>query len=168
MKIYFINIIAVLMMINSFQQNLIGKHISQIPEAHLKKDKESNRIKIYDVNKNYHFFGEKCNSISIATNKNDIIQYFTFFLFEIVDQSFLDLVIKEYGNPSLIYNIDQFASGEEKISNTGFSSRPITLKECGLNDNPFLIIWEKQGYKIEIQLHRESNYTMFTIGNRDF
>ncbi len=170
MKIFTLNLItAMIMVTNPIRTELIGKHISEIPNAILEND-TSSKGKWYKTNGNYDFLGKPYNNnLSIVTDKKDIIQYYYFSLRGQMDRMFFDKMTEEFGHPTVMYKMDQMVITSSSVDALGIRGTAMTgrVKECMFEDNPVFIFWDKEGYSIHANLGSQRSFNI-QIGNKDF
>ena len=82
----------------------------------------------------------------------------------IIDHSFYDAFVLDYGNPDTIQVIDGYNSiGEWTKDDPNHRVRKITyiMKEGEFEDEPLFMIWNKKDYQVKILIKREQNIYFF-------
>lgn len=152
-------------------KDLLGKNIT-----------ETNRLidkgfEIDPENNNLYFIGR--NSLllynrpayNISTNKkDDIIDAITFYFKEIINDSFYNAFINDFGIPDsiqVVENIKIISEGENEEAgfNQYLRKSFIETREGGFEEKPFYMIWNKENYQIKILLNHKLNITTITFRN---
>ena len=89
---------------------------------------------------------------------------------EVIDISFFHLMVEKYGIPNLMFKSDEIIKSTEKHlpleaeNEVLVKSTKRTVKECTFEENPLFIIWNRQSYKIDVQITYERKNTSISIG----
>ncbi len=137
---------------NEVPINLLGKHINEIPNAYTSSEEKSPNGNIYMIDKLEQFLGKPYKTIFITTNEDDIVQSLTIYIDGIIDKSFYDILLKEYGKPNGIYKKGEVISQKKETVIDGFkvSSTNSILQDCTFEEHPSIIEWNKEEYDIEV------------------
>ena len=140
-------------------ENLLGKHISNIKDT-LGNDFENNFFEksfyyIKDENIKVNLFGINYNSISILTDKNEIIESVTIHLLSTIDKEFYNQLIQKYGQPNEIKVIEKKviisnSHLKEDIFSQDMKKSNIELRNGSFEEKPLYIIWRKDNFEIKI------------------
>ncbi len=158
MKNIFINSLIFLSMTTvngQIPSDILGKHISEISVTYSNSGGD-----MYTIIMSNEYLGKQYNNIYVSTDKKEIVQNFSIYIDEIIDRQFYDLMIKEYGEPEVIYKAGEIISQEKtKTYDDGLKmqSTTSTLKECTFEESPLFIIWNKEEYDIEVGLGNEND-----------
>jgi len=156
-------------------ENLIGKDISTANYI-LATDFDNKALggNLYFSNSDVsnYFYGMPYKVISIKTNDMGVIEAITIVFLGVIDRSFYDTFILDYGEPNTIQVID----GRDDIGkwtkpdvkeegDIEQSVRKVTLimKEGKFEDNPLFMIWNKKRYQIRTLLKYEQNMSEITF-----
>ncbi|RNC84876.1 MAG: hypothetical protein ED556_09840 [Winogradskyella sp.] len=161
-------------------EKILGKDISDIKAQFNFELKENNFSKndfalVFHSNESYinePFYNMFYNHISIITNKKDKVQSITIHFREIIDYSFFNSFIENYGEPNSI----QVIENRKRISKTtikdefGRASQTLTknifdLREGTFEEKPLHIIWQKSNFQIKVFLRHEQNISEITFSN---
>ncbi|PKV49091.1 hypothetical protein ATE84_1107 [Aquimarina sp. MAR_2010_214] len=171
MKILILGFLTLSFMTRSLDiEKLLYKHIDQIQNALPIHEGNHPSINSYVIKGDYEYLGEQYKDIYISTDKNKIIQNFSFGIIGRMNRQFYDKMITEYGEPDEITKKDNITTGKPSISR-GITSMEstYTLKECTFEEEPLYIIWNKEGYTVKVLLKQEQRTTIksifITIGN---
>ncbi|MDY8137510.1 hypothetical protein [Aquimarina sp. 2201CG5-10] len=139
-------------MTNNIPLDLLGRHISEIPEAYSTTEGQSLERDIYMLDVVNDFLGKPYQMIFIATDKNDLIINFTIYIDEIIDRPFYDSMVEEYGEPDSMYKKGEIISIGEPVKVDFFESSSTTyeLQECTFDESPLTFIWQKEAYDIQV------------------
>ncbi len=147
-------------MTNQAPIDLLGKHISEISDSYTSSTINSINEEIYVVDVSDQFLGKPYKMIFLTVDKNSIIQNFIIHTNEIMNKSFYNLMLKEYGKPSVMYKEGEVVSqGKKTTDKDGFTmqSTAAAFKKCTFEESPRFIIWNKDGYDIEVMLGHETD-----------
>ncbi len=130
-------------------QGLIGKHISVLPDYEQLENYEANNeleTRVYYSKTNLSFFEEEINSISIKTDKNDLIIEVSFSIYQILDNpNYLGVFNKEFGKPDACFCFDELKKSSEHRSAEGVvvGSKIFSTKTCDCNaDDLIYSVWK--------------------------
>ncbi len=178
MKTILLGLLTLSFITQSDFEYLLYKHINEVVDAELLYDESLPYSKVYTVKGEFRFMGEFYQTLYLSTDKNDTIQNFSFAMNRIVDRSFYDEMVKEYGSPVVMYKSGEIISEDTghiggTETNPGILSKSTLAirKECSFEEKPTSIIWDKKDYKIKVFIKYGTNLfnpTIIYIGNADF
>ena len=159
-------------------EQLLGKPFSEVKEITNCdfKVRDRNEIKFY---MNTEFFtrslyGMVYNFISITTDHNDNVDSFCIHFHKVIDQSFYDAFVAQYGEPDNIHVISKrtvISEGKYVSDNGDFTSNvrksEVDVREGTFDEKPLFIIWNKKDYKIKALLRHKQNISKITYSRID-
>lgn len=140
-------------------ETLLGKHSSIVKEVigndfdNKLFDKNFYYLKNENLKKNLH--GINYNTISISSDKNEIIESVTVHFSSIINKEFYEKLNQIYGLPKEIKVISKREIVSESNDNDTFFSQNmrksnIELQNGSFEENPLYIIWNKDNFEIII------------------
>ncbi|WP_281989797.1 hypothetical protein [Aquimarina aggregata] len=167
MKTLFICNLLIFMM-NDIPLDLLGQHISDVPEAYTWSNEKPADGEIYMIDVLDDFLGKPYQKVFIATDSDGLIQNFTIYVDEIVNQSFFDLMVEEYGKPNSMFKEGDIISQEKTTVKNDFlelqGATVSSIEECTFEESPRYIVWRKEGYDIEVIIgHHLDTFTKTKI-----
>ena len=157
-------------------ENLIGKDVSIVHAILLDKGFENDNIfpniKSYALDEETYdsFYGLAFNIITIGINENNYVSDITIHFNQVIDSSFYYKFIIDYDKPDIIQVVDgvKFISDwKENKTENGIEQkvRKVTLntREGSFEENPFFMIWNKEGYQIKALLRHKQNTSEITF-----
>ncbi|TSE08412.1 hypothetical protein [Aquimarina algiphila] len=148
MKLILFNIMS-LFMTTHIPLEFLGKHINELPNVNT----------IYEggiciVNRSDEYLGKPYENLYILTNNERIVQSFSIYIDEIINQSFYDRMVKEYGKPDFMYKkIETGFIKSEIVKNGLFETVPtkaFKMVDCEFNESPLVFTWYKEQYDIQV------------------
>jgi len=156
-------------------ENLIGQDISYANQVLIDEGFEYHKPledPFYTSDSYVDFYGMPYNLISIITDDKNMINSITIHFNAIINKSFYDAFILDYGNPDTTQIIDgrDFVGKWTKtnVKDKGeieHRVRRVTLKmrEGKFEENPLFMIWNKKGYQIKTLSKHEQNMSTITF-----
>ncbi|MCK8521483.1 hypothetical protein M0D21_07885 [Aquimarina sp. D1M17] len=118
----------------------------------------------YSVEGDFVFMDRMHHLILIETDKNNVIQKFSFILNGVFDRSLYDKLILKYGEP------DQMTKKDQETFNNPVSSKGITaisssytLKNCTFEEKPLYVIWNKNSFTVKFLCKQDEGLTNKSI-----
>lgn len=163
-------LLATIILFNYFMgfnefQGLIGKHISTVD--HILANEFDNKLfgeNIYYTRSGNikKYYGMPYNILSIKTNKQNIVESVTIHINEVINKSFYDLFILDYGKPNTIQIIDNLGIKNESFNfKNGFIQHlkkgDFKTKEGKFEENPLFILWKNNTFQIKIFFKHQEN-----------
>ena len=148
----------------------IGEKISRISKELILEERASSfstNGKTYSNNfdkSKIVFFEQKCKRLSIETDNNDTITKIYFSLENILTEKTFSLIVKKYGNPSMMMKMGKIIKKESSI-NDDYISSSITsdLVDCSFSDKPIVINWFSKRFKLQINMDCEGDSSFISI-----
>ena len=150
-------------------ESLIGKDVSYADQILLDEgfeNKKSSRNLYSILDKNKWFYGMPYNMISITPDENKMVKGIIIHFNSIIDHSFYDAFVLDYGNPDTIQVFDGYDSkGEWTRDDPNHKVRKTTykLKEGKFEDDPLFMFWNKNGYQVKILTKHKQNISLISF-----
>ena len=155
-------------MCNPNLESLLGRNINDIPDIIEMPDSEVSDVRSFRTqSQNNLMFGDKSfNQLLLVVDLDNRITGIDAIFYEVFDRRTLKELVKVYGNPTRIYK--QGGSEElfrEKEEDTFIKAREykVQMIECGLDESPTLIFWEKLDFTMSLRMAEQNNKTWLTI-----
>ena len=107
-----------------------------------------------------------------TTNQQDVVESVTVYFRKIIDHSFYNSFVGNYGAPNSIQVIENRRRTSETLikDETGKTTQTLTknifdLREGTFEENPLHIIWEKDDYQIKVFLRHEQSVSEITFSS---
>ncbi|WP_152538704.1 hypothetical protein [Aquimarina macrocephali] len=164
-------IIITILMGNPLNTELIGKHISEIPNVK-PSVKEANYNSYLKTSDTGLYLGKPYQFFTIITDKKDVVKELSIRVNEVLDRSFFDRMVKEYGNPVGLYNIDKTLETSTSFHEDGGSSTRSrgSMRKCTFEEEPIFIVWSIKDYSLTVTITRQgsSPRTSISLENKSF
>ena len=156
-------------------ESLLGKHITNTEDI-LGSDFDNKLFEKYfyyvkDENIKKNLYGIDYNSISILTDKNEIVESVTIHFLSTINKDVYDQLILKYGLRNEIKVIEKkVIVSENKINNEVFSQEikksNVELRNGSFEENPLYIIWHKDNFEIIIFTRHNMGISEITFKNK--
>ncbi|WP_128759408.1 hypothetical protein [Leeuwenhoekiella marinoflava] len=130
-------------------QDLIGKHISILPNYEQREYSEANQkleVKNFYAKTDLSFLDEDINSLLIKTDKNDLITEVSFAIYQILDNpNYLYIFNKEFDKPEVCFSFGELKESSEHHSAEGVvtESKIFSKEKCDCNaDDVVYSVWK--------------------------
>jgi len=150
-------------------ESLIGKDVLYANQILLDEgfeNKKSSRNLYSILDRNKWFYGVPYNTISITPDENKMVISIIIHFNSIIDLSFYDAFVLDYGNPESIQVFDGYDSiGEWTKDDPNQRVRKTTykLKEGKFEDEPLFMFWNKNGYQIKSLTKHKQNLSLISF-----
>lgn len=151
-------------------QRLIGGNISEAYKAvddSFKTDDNTHDI-YFMASESYKFFYNTPAHYILISNDNNIVDSVTFYFHGIIDETFYNTFVNDFGAPStiqVIENVETLSAGER--TNDSFSQYLkksfVETREGTFEEKPLYMIWNKKDYQIKILLKHKQNISEITF-----
>ena len=130
-------------------QDLIGKHISILPDYEQREYSEANQkleVKDFYSKTDLGFLDEDINSLYIKTDENDLIIEVSFAIYQILDNpNYLDIFNKEFGKPKACFCFGDLEESSETrfLGGTVVGSKIFSAQNCDCSANEVVFsVWK--------------------------
>lgn len=158
-------------MVNNQYEYLLGKNINEVELSGIKPQKDnliSNKyLYLFDIPVKYH--NNDIYTIFITTDENDKINQLKINLLALINESFFNVLVDQYGKPDNILIIDKVISNSGENLNPKSSyeqyvqKRAFKTREGNFQEKPIYIIWNKDDFQITFLMKYKQNTTEITF-----
>lgn len=141
-------------------KSLIGGNIFdtyKLTEEGFNLDSESNNLYFMASGRYKYFYDMPAYYISVS-QENATVDSITFYFKGIIDSSFYNAFVNEFGIPDTIQIVDNIkVISEEENTGQYLKKSFIETRDGSFEENPLYMIWNKEGYQINIFIKNSSN-----------
>jgi len=155
-------------MCNPNLESLLGRNIIDVPNTIEMPDSEESDVRTHRTqSQNDRTFGGKSfNQLFLLVRPDNRIVGISAIFYEVFDMQTLKKLVKVYENPTRMYKLgelEEVLSEEEDHPNITAREYKVQTIECGLDESPTLIFWEKLDFTMSLRMAEQNNKTWLTI-----
>lgn len=155
-------------MMQSELHHYLGEPIDSIKGAVLVNELDSSKHKTYRWPTQEEFQGVPLDGMIIQTDSSDQITTIMFSFEERLDRDLYDKMVETYGDPDRMFKMEVLDAGQPTAQQDFISTTNRGVaKRCSFEENPLYIAWDKNTFKIEVELDRDANRTRIVIGDQN-